>query len=118
MATRTWTGRTELRDSLDRALSKFSINESILNSKHFVDYSFSWRPKKKLLYKISKYPTKRLSEQEVNEAMEEAFKVWSDVADLEFERVTDGEADIDILFVRREHRDGDPFDGRGIIMKI
>ena len=45
--------------------------------------------------------------------MEEAFKVWSDVADLEFERVTDQEADMEIKFVRRDHRDGDPFDGRG-----
>ena len=89
-----------------------------VRAKRFILQGSRWRTHK-LLYKISRYPSKRLlSKQEVNQAMEEAFKVWSDVADLEFERVTDQEADIDILFVRREHRDGDPFDGRGIIMKI
>ena len=45
--------------------------------------------------------------------MEEALKVWSDVADLEFERVEDGEAHIDIQFGKGEHGDDDPFDGRG-----
>ena len=45
--------------------------------------------------------------------MEEAFKVWSDVADLEFERVSDGVAHIVIEFSSRDHGDDDPFDGRG-----
>merc|ERR1712119_254333 len=38
---------------------------------------------------------------------------WSDVADLEFERVEAGEAHIDIQFGKGEHGDADPFDGRG-----
>jgi len=68
----------------------------------------------KLLYKISQYPSRKLlSEQEVNEALEEAFKVWSDVADLEFERVTDREAHIVVEFSAGNHGDDDPFDGRG-----
>ena len=54
-----------------------------------------------------------LSKREVDEAMEEALKVWSDVADLEFERVEAGEAHIDIEFGKGEHGDDDPFDGRG-----
>ena len=45
--------------------------------------------------------------------MKEAFKVWSDVADLEFERVTDQEAHIVIEFAAGNHGDDDPFDGRG-----
>ena len=45
--------------------------------------------------------------------MEEALKVWSDVADLEFERVENGVAHIDIQFGKGEHGDDDPFDGRG-----
>ena len=45
--------------------------------------------------------------------MEEALKVWSDAADLEFLRVEDGAAHIDVQFGRGEHGDDDPFDGRG-----
>ena len=45
--------------------------------------------------------------------MEEALKVWSDAADLEFLRVEDGVAHIDIQFGRGDHGDDDPFDGRG-----
>ena len=69
---------------------------------------------RRLLYKISSYPPSRvLAKREVDEAMAEALKVWSDVADLEFERVEAGEAHIDIQFGQGEHGDDDPFDGRG-----
>ena len=72
-----------------------------------------WRADR-LLYKISTYPPESLlSKQQVEDAMEEAFKVWSDVADLEFERVSDGVAHIVIEFSSRDHGDDDPFDGRG-----
>ena len=82
-------------------------------AKRFILQGSRWRTHK-LTYKISQYPSRRLlSEQEVNEAMEEAFKVWSDVADLEFERVTDQEAHIVIEFSAGNHGDDDPFDGRG-----
>ena len=84
-----------------------------VRAKRFILQGSRWRTHK-LLYKISRYPSKRLlSKQEVIQAMEEAFKVWSDVADLEFERVTDGEAHIVIEFSSGDHGDDDPFDGRG-----
>ena len=54
-----------------------------------------------------------MSKREVDEAMEEALKVWSDAADLEFLRVEEGVAHIDIQFGSGDHGDDDPFDGRG-----
>jgi len=82
-------------------------------SKRFALHGSRWQARK-LLYKISSYPPSRvLSKREVDEAMEEALKVWSDVADLEFERVETGVAHIDIQFGKGEHGDDDPFDGRG-----
>ena len=82
-------------------------------SKRFALHGSRWQARR-LLYKISSYPPSSvLSQSDVDQAMEEALKVWSDVADLEFERVEAGEAHIDIQFGRGDHGDDDPFDGRG-----
>jgi len=82
--------------------------------KRFALHGSRWQARR-LLYKISTYPPSRvLSKREVDGAIEEALKVWSDVADLEFERVEEGEAHIDIQFGKGDHGDDDPFDGRGM----
>ena len=83
-------------------------------AKRFALHGSRWRTRS-LLYKISSYPpSSLLSKREVDQAMEEALKVWSDAADLEFLRVEgDDVAHIDILFGKGEHGDDDPFDGRG-----
>ena len=83
-------------------------------AKRFALHGSRWQARR-LLYKISTYPPSRvLSKREVDGAIEEALKVWSDVADLEFERVEEGEAHIDIQFGKGDHGDDDPFDGRGM----
>ena len=68
---------------------------------------------KDLTYKISSYPTSDLSEWEVDAEIARALKIWSDVTDLTFKQVNSGRVHIDITFNRREHGDGDPFDGAG-----
>ncbi|KAK4828872.1 hypothetical protein QYF61_001000 [Mycteria americana] len=57
--------------------------------------------------------TPDLPQKKVDDAIRRAFMVWSDVTPLQFRRVFQGHADIVIGFARREHGDGNPFDGRG-----
>ena len=70
---------------------------------------------KTLTYRITQYPGSGLTDQEVDETMTQAFKLWSDVTDLTFIRETQpGQSvHIEIKFVSYEHGDGDPFDGPG-----
>ncbi|KAF7250818.1 Collagenase 3 [Varanus komodoensis] len=49
----------------------------------------------------------------VNEAIERAWKIWSDVTPLTFTQVYNIPADIDISFVEGNHGDGFPFYGPG-----
>ncbi|KAK5934957.1 hypothetical protein CgunFtcFv8_020360 [Champsocephalus gunnari] len=67
--------------------------------------------KKDITYRILGY-SPDLDEGVINDAFFRAFKVWSDVTPLTFERLMDGEADIMINFGRNEHGDGYPFDGK------
>uniref|UniRef100_A0A8C3U0B3 Peptidase metallopeptidase domain-containing protein n=1 Tax=Catharus ustulatus TaxID=91951 RepID=A0A8C3U0B3_CATUS len=69
-------------------------------------------PKTHLTYKILSY-TPDLPKTKVDDAIERALMVWSDVTPLHFRRVYERQADIEIKFARREHGDGYPFDGRG-----
>ncbi|XP_031752233.1 collagenase 3-like [Xenopus tropicalis] len=64
----------------------------------------------KLTYRIQNY-TPDLPRQKVDEAIQRAFKLWSDVAPLTFRKLTSGTADIMIKFAKRSHGDFDPFDG-------
>ncbi|XP_071944794.1 matrix metalloproteinase-17-like [Antedon mediterranea] len=52
-----------------------------------------------------------LTQAETRSAIEQAFKVWSDVTPLRFQEVTSGDAIILILFQAGEHGDGNDFDG-------
>nr|XP_057945444.1 72 kDa type IV collagenase [Doryrhamphus excisus] len=67
--------------------------------------------KKDITYRILGY-SPDLDEEVINDAFFRAFKVWSDVTPLSFNRLMDGEADIMINFGRNEHGDGYPFDGK------
>ncbi|XP_031752093.1 interstitial collagenase-like [Xenopus tropicalis] len=55
--------------------------------------------------------TPDLPRQKVDEAIQRALKLWSDVAPLTFRKLTSGTADIMIKFAKRSHGDFDPFDG-------
>uniref|UniRef100_A0A8C0QS95 Peptidase metallopeptidase domain-containing protein n=1 Tax=Chelonoidis abingdonii TaxID=106734 RepID=A0A8C0QS95_CHEAB len=73
-----------------------------------------WR-KNLLTYRILNY-TPDLPRFMVEEAIEKAFKVWSDVTPLKFQKVARREADILIRFAHGAHGDSYPFDGRGGIL--
>lgn len=73
-------------------------------------YVARWE-KKLLSYRINNY-TPDLPPRKVDQIIDRAFKVWSDVTPLQF-RKTSGRADIEILFAYGGHYDGVPFDGRG-----
>ena len=69
-----------------------------------------WR-KSALTYRIVSY-TSDMSIADQEEEIRRAFKVWSDNSGLTFTK-TNGNANIEIMFARRFHGDGDPFDGPG-----
>ncbi|XP_048752596.2 matrix metalloproteinase-17-like isoform X2 [Ostrea edulis] len=68
-----------------------------------------------LTYRIENY-TPDLPWQEVRRVIADAFKVWSDVTDLTFTEVMNTKADIMIKFASKYHKDGYPFDGKGLIL--
>ncbi|XP_060091299.1 matrilysin [Heteronotia binoei] len=67
--------------------------------------------KRVLTYRINNY-TPDLRKSKVDQIIQRAFQVWSDVTPLTFRRVN-GPADIEILFAYGAHGDNYPFDGRG-----
>ncbi|XP_065439040.1 collagenase 3-like [Chrysemys picta bellii] len=67
-------------------------------------------PSYNLTYRIVKY-TPDLTQEEVDQAIQEAFKIWTDVTPLTFFRLSFGTADIMISFGTKEHGDFFPFDG-------
>lgn len=90
------------------------VKDSIrVRTKRFALQGSRWKPRS-LLYKIGKYPIKsRLTRRQVDEAMKEAFSVWSEVTNLKFEKIFSGDAHIEIRFEEGNHGDDDPFDGEG-----
>ncbi|XP_059502388.1 collagenase 3-like [Stegostoma tigrinum] len=68
-----------------------------------------WK-KNNLTYRIVSY-TPDISPADVNTAIKNAFKIWSDVTPLNFTKIYEGEADIMIAFGAQEHGDNYPFDG-------
>ena len=81
-------------------------------SKRYALQGSRWRVKE-LTYKISRYPTGGLLRADVDKQIKKALQVWSDHTDLKFIRKRSGKVHIDIRFEKREHGDGDPFDGSG-----
>lgn len=72
-----------------------------------------WR-RQELTYRISQYPTRFLSKKDqVDGQIEKAFKIWSQVAPIDFVPKKEGRVHIDIRFASGEHGDGDAFDGPG-----
>ncbi|KAM6447278.1 stromelysin-1-like [Liasis olivaceus] len=68
--------------------------------------------KKDLTYRILNY-TPDMDKADVDKSIEKAFKVWSRVIPLTFNKVSGGNADILISFRSREHGDFSSFDGPG-----
>ncbi|KAE8627646.1 hypothetical protein XENTR_v10007086 [Xenopus tropicalis] len=61
-------------------------------------------------YRILNY-TPDITKSEVDYAIAQAFRVWSDVTPLNFQKLNSGDADIMISFNTRAHGDFDSFDG-------
>ncbi|XP_073469176.1 neutrophil collagenase-like [Aquarana catesbeiana] len=67
-------------------------------------------PRTSLTYRIQNY-TPDLPRRVVDDSIQKALNVWSQVTPLSFRRVTRGPADILIQFSSRAHGDQSPFDG-------
>uniref|UniRef100_A0A8C5L8E9 Matrix metallopeptidase 8 n=1 Tax=Jaculus jaculus TaxID=51337 RepID=A0A8C5L8E9_JACJA len=63
-----------------------------------------------LTYRIINH-TPQMSRAAVETAIEKAFHIWSVASPLTFTKISQGEADINIAFVPRDHGDNSPFDG-------
>jgi hypothetical protein len=73
-------------------------------------------PKRDLTYRIHHYSQNSvLSLAAVDEEIGLAFEAWASVTDLVFRQVSE-KADINISFFRGQHEDGEPFDGKGMIL--
>uniref|UniRef100_A0A914ZEM2 Peptidase metallopeptidase domain-containing protein n=2 Tax=Parascaris univalens TaxID=6257 RepID=A0A914ZEM2_PARUN len=66
-------------------------------------------------YRIGKY-THSMSGYEARKVMRRAFKVWEEFSPLRFQYKSRGPVNIEIIFARRAHGDGEPFDGKGQIL--
>uniref|UniRef100_A0A8C8RUG6 interstitial collagenase n=1 Tax=Pelusios castaneus TaxID=367368 RepID=A0A8C8RUG6_9SAUR len=66
--------------------------------------------RKNLTYRIVNY-TPDMHPADVDQAIQNALKVWSDVSPLTFKRIYDGSADIMMSFEIGDHKDNSPFDG-------
>ncbi|XP_076435195.1 matrix metalloproteinase-17-like isoform X2 [Babylonia areolata] len=82
--------------------------------RRYVEAPTKW-PKKTLTYRVQNW-ARGWEEVEVRRTMMDAFKLWSSATRLQFREVASGEADIMIQFASRYHRDGYPFDGKGMIL--
>uniref|UniRef100_A0A8C5QAF0 Peptidase metallopeptidase domain-containing protein n=1 Tax=Leptobrachium leishanense TaxID=445787 RepID=A0A8C5QAF0_9ANUR len=67
-------------------------------------------PRNSLTYRILNY-TPDLPVPVVNDAIQKAFQVWSNVTPLTFRMIPGGQADIFIQFSQGGHGDSNPFDG-------
>lgn len=68
-----------------------------------------------LTYRIENY-TPDLPGAVVDNTIEKAFQLWSNVSPLTFTKVFKGQADIMISFAWRDHGDNSPFDGPGEVL--
>lgn len=97
-----------------RCGNKDPVEEEGARKKRYVLAPSKW-DHKDLTYRIENY-TPDLQWQDVRRVIADAFKVWSDVTDLTFTEVMNTDADIMIKFARKYHKDGYPFDGKGLIL--
>nr|BBE38633.1 matrix metalloproteinase [Pinctada fucata] len=82
--------------------------------KRYVLAPTKWK-KYDLTYRILNY-TPDLPVYYVRKALLDAFQVWSTVTKLTFTESMHGDADIMIQFASGYHKDGYPFDGKGLIL--
>lgn len=75
----------------------------------------SWG-KKHLTYKIFQYPSSTLSRSETDAETKRAFNMWQEVSGLTFSEKNSGPVDIEIIWARGEHGDGNSFDGRSGVL--
>lgn len=94
--------------------AKNANSSSHTRSKRYAIEGSYWGVKD-ITYKISKY-TRELEKSTVDEVIEKSFKVWEEFSPLRFLKKSSGPVNIEILFARRSHGDGEPFDGRGQIL--
>eukprot|EP00091_Calanus_sinicus_P001935 TRINITY_DN11960_c0_g1_i4.p1 TRINITY_DN11960_c0_g1~~TRINITY_DN11960_c0_g1_i4.p1 ORF type:complete len:512 (+),score=152.95 TRINITY_DN11960_c0_g1_i4:82-1617(+) len=83
---------------------------------NFVKQGNAWK-KRELTWRIYKYPTNRgLSKRDVDLETRKAFNMWQEVSGMRFSERTSGSVDIEILFARGAHGDGNAFNGPGGVL--
>jgi len=94
------TPRCGVRDKVSKKVGDFTLEGS------------KWS-KRNLTWRITKYSSK-LGQDDLDSAMERAFGMWAEVADLSFTRTIGGPKPvIEVRWEVEKHGDGEPFDGPG-----
>ncbi|KAK2168565.1 hypothetical protein LSH36_16g14041 [Paralvinella palmiformis] len=94
-----------------------NMAQDMKRRKRYTVASARWDTNSPLSYWF-KYYSKKLSHEDQRRIFAEAFKIWSDAADISFIEGSDTNKDIEILFARGEHGDGPQarFDGPGHVL--
>ena len=80
----------------------------------FVTGQRKWK-KIYLPYRILSFPTNGPGKETVETETDKSFSMWQEVSNIVFQKKSSGPVDIEISFVKRAHRDRNPFDGPGNI---
>ncbi|XP_028398596.1 72 kDa type IV collagenase-like [Dendronephthya gigantea] len=95
------------------SLPDFGPSDKMKRRKRYALHHAKWK-NPSLTYKVLNTSTTELRKSEVRNALDRAFKMWSEVSPLRFTEVFGNEkADLMVSFERGNHDDGYPFDGRG-----
>ena len=107
-------GKTEELMNMRRCGVKDSLTQKdgVSRMKRYALQGSRWKTRT-LTYKVSKYPSRRLSKRIVDKTIKKAFEVWSKDTNFRFIHKPAGTVQLDIRFEKRSHGDEDDFDGRG-----
>ena len=106
----------ELESETERMMSlpRCGIQDAVRDGdkiRRYVLLGSKW-PSKDLTYNITRYPSKQmLSIGDVDAEIAKAFNMWAVHTDLTFTKKSSSSFHIDIRFAKRDHGDGNPFDG-------
>lgn len=104
----------ETRSTMEKPRCGVKDIQKVSNARRSGENVSKWN-KNSITYRVSKY-SKKLKRNLVDDAFKSAFKIWSDVTNLNFTQNKKNIGDIEIKFAKGFHGDQYTFDGPGGIL--